>query len=742
MNIERSFLHIAKNCGLDNDLDSVKRWLSNIPESWALIFDNADDPSLDISRFFPVGNRGVILITTRNPGCKFHATVGSSELGRMETDEAITLILRTGDVLSNQTVQKAAEKIVLALGCLALAIVQAGAVIRMGRCRIEEYPAIYSRRRKDLLQEKMLPGNEGYEHTVYTTWEVSLRMIEDLSTEAGRDAIELLQMFSFFHFDGISEEILHQAWRNLQDNIYPEWVSSHQLKLLHRQSSLEWDSYPVRVALSILSSYSLISRDKDHLISIHPLVHAWARDRMSRLEAERLWTHALSTLAFSVSWSFQRKNYQYRKCLVPHIDTCLVYQAHGIFHALGLSEDVLTIVEIFALVYQETGRQRETLELTEKVVEARERMLGKEHPNTLRSMHNLAISYSKVGQQQKALELAEKVVEAMERTLGKEHPTTLTSMHNLALRYSEVGQRQKALELTEKVAEARERTLGEEHPDTLGNMNNLAIRYSEVGQQQKALELAEKVVEARERLLGKEHPDTLASMHDLAISYSEVGQQQKALELAEKVTEARERTLGKEHPDTLSSMHSLAIRYSKVGQQQKALELAEKVVEATEKVVEAMERTLGEEHPETLRSMHSLAIRYSKVGQQQKALELAEKVVEATERTMGEEHPNTLSSIHNLAIMYSKVGQKKKVMELIEKVVEASKRTLGKEHPDTLRSMNSLAVTYSEVGQQQKALELAEKVAEARERTLGKEHPDTLSSMNSLAVRYSEVGQQ
>lgn len=88
----------------------------------------------------------------------------------------------------------------------------------------------FSRRRRDPLQEKMLQGSKGYEHTVYTIWEVSLRMIAALSTEAGRDAIELLQMFSFFHFDGIPEEVLPQAWENSRNNIYPEWVSSHQLK--------------------------------------------------------------------------------------------------------------------------------------------------------------------------------------------------------------------------------------------------------------------------------------------------------------------------------------------------------------------------------------------------------------------------------------------------------------------------------------------------------------------------------
>ena len=106
-------------------MDAVKRWLSNTSESWALILDNADDPHLDISPYFPVGNRGIVLITTRNPECQIHATVGSYELGAMEPDEAVTLILKTTEVSDqlDKSIRKSAGRVVTILGYLTLAIV-------------------------------------------------------------------------------------------------------------------------------------------------------------------------------------------------------------------------------------------------------------------------------------------------------------------------------------------------------------------------------------------------------------------------------------------------------------------------------------------------------------------------------------------------------------------------------------------------------------------------------------------
>jgi tetratricopeptide (TPR) repeat protein len=779
-NIERSLVNIAAVCGLASEANVFRRWLSNLPETWLMIFDNADDPNLDLSQYFPVGARGTILITTRNPECRHHAPIGSSwELQGMAVEEAIVLILKVSGVddVSNPRMRDIAKPVVLTLGCLALAVAQAGAVIRQGVCGMDEYCELYSQRRKELLSYRSIQGKEEYKYTVYTTWEISLGAIEAMSDAAAGDAMELLQMFGFLHHEGISEEIFRRAWTNLWNEGHSDWIKRHQLHMLLRQRSTEWDPQALRKAISILSSFSLINRDKNGLVSMHPLVHRWARDRLGRSDEERKWTLTVSTIAVSISWTFQTDDYRFRQSLIPHLDACLRVYDDGIFRLEVPESDSLNMAERFAIAYKENGRRQEALELTEKVMAARKRTLGEEHPGTLSSMQSLAIRYSEVGRRQEALELVEKVMAARKRTLGEEHPDTLRSMHNLAIHYGEVGRRQEALELTEKVAVARKRTLGEEYPETLSSMHSLAIRYSEVGRRQEAVELAEKVMVATKRTLGEEHPDTLHSMHSLANGYSEVGRRQEALELTEKVLAARKRTLGEEHPDTFSSMDDLAIRYSEVGRRQEAVELAEKVMaarkgtlgeehpdtlrsmhnlaihyggvgrrqealELVEKVMAATKRTLGEEHPDTLRSMHSLAIRYSEVGRREETLELTEKVVVAMKRTLGEEHPDTLGSMHSLAICYSEVGRRKETLELTEKVVAAMKRTLGEEHPDTLRSMHSLANGYSEVGRQEEALELTEKVVVAMKRALGEEHPDTLGSMHSLANRYSEVGRR
>jgi hypothetical protein len=80
---------------------------------------------MDVSEFFLAGNRGLILVTTRNPNCRIHATVGSYEFGEMDLEEAVTLFLRAAGVedTAAEIVQKEATAVAKTLGCLALAIV-------------------------------------------------------------------------------------------------------------------------------------------------------------------------------------------------------------------------------------------------------------------------------------------------------------------------------------------------------------------------------------------------------------------------------------------------------------------------------------------------------------------------------------------------------------------------------------------------------------------------------------------
>ena len=597
-------------------MNAVKRWLSNTPESWVLILDNADDPRLDISQYFPVGNRGVILITTRNQNCGIYATVWKYFLGAMTTDEAITLILKTAGVHdpSDASARETAKPVVDKLGCLALAIAQAGAVIREGRCRMEEYCAIYSRHRQKLLSEKAVQG-QGYQYTVYTTWEVSWNMIAAMSGEVGRDAIELLNIFSFLHHEGIPEAMFHRAWEMMSSEPPYGWILSSPPRIVLRQTSDEWDVYPLRAAVSLLLSFSLINRDKDHLISIHPLVHTWARDRLSPSNQELVWQQTVSTVALSVPWSDQTVDYRYRRSLVPHVDACLGKPIDGLLRCHDAIPDFQRMVEDFTRVYKESGRSQDALQLIVKVVEVNKRSFGEEHPDTLRSVRDLAVPYGLTGHPQEALRLMQHVVKVAKRALGMGHLETIASLHSLAIEYGARGHTQKALPVLEQLVKASMKTLGEEHSFTLIFMDNLAINYGRVGQHISALKLTERVVEAHKKMLGEENPETLVSMNSLANRYDALGRRDEALELTERVVDACKRSLGVEHPDTLRSIYNLAIIYKEVGRGQEALEIMERLVEANKRI-------RGEEHPRTSNSIHCLADWYRGTGRRQEALKL------------------------------------------------------------------------------------------------------------------------
>ena len=67
-----------------------------------------------------------------------------------------------------------------------------------------------------------------------------------------------------------------------------------------------------------------------------------------------------------------------------------------------------------------------------QVRDARRRILGVEHPDTIYAMSNLAITYLYLGKYTEAEKLEIQVLDARKRILGVEHPDTMKAMENLA----------------------------------------------------------------------------------------------------------------------------------------------------------------------------------------------------------------------------------------------------------------------------------------------------------------------
>ncbi len=288
------------------------------------------------------------------------------------------------------------------------------------------------------------------------------------------------------------------------------------------------------------------------------------------------------------------------------------------------------------------------------------------------------------GKYAEATAIAQQALILAERMLGKDHPDTLAKVHTLAVLYYEQGRYSEAEPFFRRALEACERVFGKEHPHTLTTVNNLAELYNSQGRTREAEPLLKRALEGQERVLGKEHPQTLFSLNNLALLYMSQGRYGEAEPLYRRALKARERVLGKEHPDTLTSVASLADFYEAQGRYGEAEALLRRVLEAEERV-------LGMEHPRTLTDVNNLGWLYQAEGRYVEAEPLFRRALEGRERVHGREHPYTLTSVNNLAELYQAQGRYSEAEPLLRRALEASERVLGREHPQTLVRVNNLA---------------------------------------------------
>jgi len=291
--------------------------------------------------------------------------------------------------------------------------------------------------------------------------------------------------------------------------------------------------------------------------------------------------------------------------------------------------------------------------LLRSALEACERVLGKEHPDTLTSVNNLALLLMNKDDYKGAETLFRRALEACERVFGKEHPETLTSVNNLAMLLKSRGDYKSAEPLYRRALEVREHVLGKEDPNTLISVINLAGLLESKGDYEGAEPLYRRALETSERVLGKDHPNTLTSVNNLAGLLRSQENYEGAEPLYRRVLEARERVLGKENPSTLISMDNLAGLLESKGDYEGAEPLFRRALEA-------FERVLGKEHSDTLTSVNGLASLLSSKGDYEGAETLYRRALEGICKLsfkMGGAHPHLTNAVDNYTFCLRKMGK-------------------------------------------------------------------------------------
>ena len=578
---EQAFSKLAGRCKAGESMEDFKRYLTNSLEPWLLILDNADDPLLDISRFFPVGNRGTIIVTSRNPDCRSHATVGSRELHEMESDEAITLLLRSGDLPNEDENKRAlALPIVQTLGNLALAVNHAGTSIRQRICFLEDYLDNYKRHRKKLLSSRPVQAASDYKYTVYTTWEISVDALKELAKDTrnrnAANALELLTLFGFCHFDDIKEAMFRSAWEHFGVTEEHPWWAFNLLGMIRDRQLLSWDTLSFNEAIQLLSSYSLIRvSGPDHRISMHPLVHSWIRDSLNEEVHLRWWNITVSTLA--LAWG--RVSYDLQRQLKVHLSHCIgIGQVDDLFLEDDVPLDRVEILTRICWVYLRYP-YKDALKISERALEYSRKTLGDECFSTCNLLYHVALAFNNLSEYQKTLDLLQDKVDVSIRVAGPTHGQPLSIMGLLASAYRGLGRTQEALELAEKRLAICKESLDKRDERYLRASNDVAQVYLDLGRNEEAIDLLGEVLVKGKEVFSEEYWFVLDAEFVLAHAYGSSGQHQVALEMFQDTLQEYSRLLGEDHPATLPVMANIAVQFGNVGQPEKGIPLVVKALE-------------------------------------------------------------------------------------------------------------------------------------------------------------------
>lgn len=725
-------------------------WLSNLEHRWLLIIDNADDLEVPLEKYFPKGNRGNVLVTTRDPAYKVHGNVGPGfhEFRGLELSEAIQLLRKaSGEPNWDAACEAVASSITKALGFLALAIIHAGAAIRDRLCRLGDYLDYYGRSWRRLRKSETAKRVEStdLETAVYATWEICYGRLEQRRTEAALDAIDLLSTLAFFHWDNIGPQIFTRALNNPQLEAEQESKAALEPQPLNPQPNNTWASYlrkiPVvalryifgttsppalprflrdsmqsgfaadgedrlRLALKELTRMSLVIHNEySDTYWIHPIVHKWARERM-RPADQALWAD-MSATVLSAS------------ILMPPLGTTTEDENYH----LGLLSHVRHVQasrsSAVTRLIKARVSQRPSSVWISRLIPA----LGV-NADELRMCGKFAVVYYKCGEWQSAAELLVRVRDALCLYLGPDHKRARTVTLYLSAIYWNMGRPEEAARLQSDLLDVSARSLGPSHPETLKVMSELGKTRWQQGQYTAAAKLQEEVLEKLTARLPRDDEDLLEAMDNLGLTVHKFWERddfERAYDLHSAAVNGLSKILGPDHPRTLIAKENVCRVSALLGGPRLASGR-----ELMTEVFETRRQSLGREHPYTLLAMVNMAILLSATGEPDKAEVLILEGLPVADRNIGREHVGTLFGRHTLACIWAQQGRFAEAEELLTEVAEGQRtmRSLrGDYHPDRLGALIELSRCCFQQGKIGRALSTCDEAIDGFDLISHKPHP-------------------
>jgi tetratricopeptide (TPR) repeat protein len=644
-------------------------------------------------------------------------------------------------------VVESATMICKALGFLPLALVHAGKAIMLGLCPWSGYLPFYERQIKRIRRERQHQRDRSLSRSkrrhqedddsmnVFSSYEILYQSLLSSEEQRFRDAVELLHLFSYLHFQNIRLDILVNAAINpmreakerekearedeelqkklqkLKRETWSQWFRGFALYVasyldtppplptaLKNTDSLSQSDFEDEVrdrlgiaALVLVSRSLIMTQDRvEGRYCMHPLVHKWVRERPEMSTSHQaLWCHiTTATLARNILFpplGDTDKERGARRELLPHIIHVKSCQS---LITEKLKENRTFRKSIWPVLDSGFGRHQ--------ALEAA----------------RFSRVYSEAGLFNEALQLQTRTRMFATQTLGEEHPLTIKITLFVVSTLWELSRTDEGTKLQRRVYDICVKSLGEDHPLTLRVTDLLGSSLCWKGRWSEALALHERGVEGMTRIYGKDHENTLKAINNLARVFLRYMEWEKANEFHQRAWEGMKNRLGDSHVDTLICLEDLAMCRLRLGEQY-LLDCHNKMMF----VLEKRKEMLGKEHPYTLLAICNLGRVKSAMGHHSEAATIMKEAAAIAERNLGEDHFGVLAGKTHYAQVLVHLGRFSEAEEIFFAVVDKPQYRKATdedgEHPDRLVALWYLVGCLEKQGKLQGALEICQGLVES-----------------------------
>jgi tetratricopeptide (TPR) repeat protein len=728
-----------------------------------MIFDNADDSETELSNYFPTGVHGSILITTRNPSLRHLSPGAHLELGNMDEDEAVEIILFAtfppgenityASVVEKDTMipkptardREAAIAIVNQLECLPIAVVQAACYIQQHKV-LHQYLDQLKANRSYLLQSptQVHLDRLKYPHSVYASFDIALHAL------APR-ALKLLGVLSFFHFSNFPRPLFAIAAESKFTHEYleladrpPEFHESIRFLNDILCPHNEWREVELYALLEDLQKYSLVTMVPIHnmiTLRFHPLVHNWAQDRLS---VEERAIYRAAAVRLFICGVTKEDDHGILEYLQPHVTS--ISAACSDRHVNDQAA-----IAIFSRHYEGDAYLAVWTRIHAVVVAK----YGTQDLRSSRALLQLAEAHMRDREKMQAMKRS--VIETREAILGGNHPETAAARASLVRGGLEYGLLTSSLmnetEAVQKdVLRVYIHSWGLFHRDTAQGMLDLAKTYERMDREKRTWNLvsgqpsrppsrvgrdAECLLSGAVMILtkvaGRTAQSTIRAINQLAEYHYKQRKYTKAETLRKQVLVLNRDKHGEQHVDTVESMQWLALQYLKGGRYLEAEKL-------TRVEVETRRQIQGNQHHATQSAIGSLAKVYERLERYEEAEKLWKEKLADRQATNGDTDSQHLNAICSLAQLYEKQGRYAEAEEMWKEELAAHRAAKGDMLYLTRGSIRSLSKLYEKQGRDEEAERLWKEELAGRRATLGDTDYHTLDAISSLDRLYKKLG--